>query len=307
MRTDVSPELLAHIQSGKLTTAICWVISKRDGAFIRGTEHDQDVVVASGEFAGTYRAGANIIASTVQSGSDMAPDNMDVDGAIPPQSVDYIDVSVRDIEGGLLALAPVVVFFVNWAAPDDGQAVMRRGFLGEISRDSDGKYTTEIRGLLQLLSQQIIETYSERCVVKRFGDSRCKLNLLPYTFTGQVTAVTSRKSFATDLAMSPYPDFRGGEFLFTSGGNDGYMREAKSGADGNFTFWEPWPDLPEVGDAFTVIQACDRGRAACIGFGNMSNFRGHGVFIPGIDAITRPPTNGASIPAGFPFPPPPEP
>lgn len=288
MRTDISPELLAHLQSGSLTTAICWVIEKRDGTFIRGTEHDRDIVIStSGELAGVYRAGANITSSTVQSGSDMAPDNLSVDGAIPQQPVDYIDVNVSDIEGGLLQLAPVTVFYCNWAAPDDGQAIMRRGFLGEIARDSDGKYTTEIRGLLQLLSQQFVETYSERCIVKRFGDERCKLNLAPFTHTGAVTAVTNRKSFSTDLSMSPFPDFRGGAFTFTSGPNNGYLREAKSGDGGDFTFWEPFPNEPEVGDTFTVIQACDRSRSACQGYNNLVNFRGHGIFIPGVDAIAR--------------------
>ncbi len=290
MRTDISPALLAHLQSGRLTTAICWVIEKRDGTFIRGTEHDQNVTIATGPLAGEYRAGANITSSSVQSGSDLAPDNLNVDGAIPQQPVDYIDVSVRDIEGGLLQLAPVTVFVCNWAAPDDGQAVMRRGFLGEISRDSDGRYTTEIRGLLQLLSQQFIETYGERCVVKRFGDSRCKLALGPFTYTGTVTAVTSRKAFATDLSMSPYPDFRGGAFTFTSGANDGYLREAKSSDAGGFTFWEPFPNEPEVGDTFSVIQDCDRSRTACKAYGNLNNFRGHGIFVPGVDALARGPT-----------------
>lgn len=287
---DIPSPLLAHLQGHTLTTAICWAIEKRDGTFIRGTEHDQSITVDSGALAGTYRAGANITASTIAGGSDLAPDNLNVDGAIPQQVVDYIDVSVRDIEGGLLALAPVTVFAVNWAAPNDGQIVLRRGFLGEISRDSDGKYTTEIRGLLQLLSQQIIETYGERCVVKRFGDERCKLDLAPFTHTGTVTLVTNRKAFRTDLGILPSTAFRGGEFTFTSGPNDGYIREVKSANGDDITFWEPWPELPEVGDSFTIVQGCDRSRTACAGYNNIVNFRGYGIFVPGLDAISKGPT-----------------
>lgn len=290
MRTDIPSALLAHLQSGQLTTAICWRIAKRDGTFIRGTEHDRSIVIATGEHAGTYAAGANITASTIASGSDMSPDNLDIQGAIPKVPVDYIDVSVRDIEGGLLSKAAVTVFFVNWQAPDDGQVILRRGFLGEISRDSDGRYTTEVRGLLQLLSQVFVETYGERCTVKRFGDARCKVDLEPLTRTGTITAVTNRRQFATDLSLSPYPDFRGGEFTFTSGTNDGYMREVKTGAGGDFVFWEPFPDAPEVGDTFSVVQGCDRTRTACQGYANLLNFRGHGIFIPGIDALTKGPT-----------------
>ena len=324
MRADITPAVLAHLRSEHLTTAICWSIAKRDGTFIRGTEHDEDIVIngfpgvlitwdlasvtfdddsitfddleipsVSPAFDGTYRAGANISASTVQSGSEMAADNMDVDGAIPNTPTDVIDVTVDDIEGGLLRQTPVTVFFVNWQAPNAGQVIMRRGFLGEIARDSDGMYTTEIRGLLQLLSQVFVETYGERCVVKRFGDERCKVDLAPYTHTGTVTAVTNRKAFDTDLVLGTYPDFRGGAFTFTTGDNAGYLREAKSGADpaeGAFTFWEGWPNEPQIGDEFTVVQACDRSASACKAYNNIVNFRGHGVFIPGIDALSKGPT-----------------
>lgn len=323
MRTDITPAVLAHLRSEQLTTAICWSIAKRDGTYIRGTEHDEDIDIdgtgqaitwalasvtfddasitfddlfipsTTPEFDGLYRAGANISASTVQSGSDLAPDNMDVDGAIPNTVTDVVDVTVADIEGGLLRQAPVTVFFVNWTAPNAGQVIMRRGFLGEIARDSDGMYTTEIRGLLQLLSQVFVETYGERCVVKRFGDERCKLDLAPYTHTGAVTAVTNRKAFSTNLVLDPYPDFRGGAFTFVTGDNAGYLREAKSGADpaeGGFTFWEGWPAEPQVGDTFSVVQACDRTATACKAYNNLVNFRGHGLFIPGIDALSKGPT-----------------
>lgn len=322
MRTDIPPAVLEHLRSEQLTTAICWSIAKRDGTFIRGTEHDEDILIngssvpitwdmasvsfddasitfddlylpsVSLQFDGLYRAGANISASTVQSGSEMAPDNMDVDGAIPNTPTDIIDVTVHDIEGGLLRQAPVTVFFVNWQIPNAGQVILRRGFLGEITRDSDGMYTTEIRGLLQLLSQVFVETYCERCVVKRFGDERCKLDLTPYTHTGAVTAVANRKAFATNLSLTPYPDFRGGAFTFTTGGNAGYLREAKSGGDpteGDFTFWEGWPNEPQVGDTFSVVEACDRTATACKAFGNLVNFRGHGIFIPGVDALSKGP------------------
>lgn len=289
MRTDIASALLTHIGTNQLTTAICWQIEKNDGTFIRGTEHDQTITISSGVYAGTYRAGANITATRTQSGSDLAPDNMDVDGAIPAVGVSYVDVSVADIEGGLLNHASVTVFFVNWALPNDGQVVIRRGYLGEISRDSDGKYSTEIRGLLQQLSQVFVETYTDRCVVKRFGDSRCKLALGPLTHTGAVTAVTNRRSFATNYTPGVYPSFRGGEFTFTSGPNSGYMREVKSSAAGAFTFWEPFPSDPVVGNTFSVIQGCDRTFTQCQAYANVANFRGHGLFIPGIDAIAKGP------------------
>lgn len=205
MRIDIPPAFLAHVQGDETSTAICWYIEKGNGEFIRGTEHDENITIdptgdsPESELVGFYPAGANIRTSALQSGAEMAPDNMDVDGAVPGPVTDYIDVSVADIEAGLLNQAPVTVFLTNWKVPNDGQAIYRRGFLGEIARDSDGKYSTEVRGLLQLLVQVFIETYSERCMVKRLGDERCKINVGPFTHTGTVTSVTSRKAFATTI------------------------------------------------------------------------------------------------------------
>lgn len=289
MRTDIPSALLTHLGSNALTTAICWVIEKNDGSFIRGTEHDQSIVISSGVYTGTYRAGANITATRVQSGSDLAPDNMDVNGAIPTLAADYIDIAVSDIEGGLLSHAAVEVFAVNWATPNDGQLTIRRGYLGEIARDSDGRYTTEIRGLLQQLSQVFVETYTDRCVVKRFGDARCKLDLTTLTHTGAVTAVTNRRAFGTNYSAMPYPEFRGAAFTFTSGPNGGFMREVKSSAAGAFLFWEPFPVDPVIGNTFSVTQGCDRTFTQCQAYDNVNNFRGYGLFIPGIDAIAKGP------------------
>lgn len=301
MRIDIPPAILEHLGGDATNIAICWCIEKNNGEFIRGTEHDQDITVdPTGEsppsdLEGVYPAGANIRASSSQTGSEMAPATMNVEGAIPiensesPAVVDYIDVTVADIEAGLLNQAAVQVFFVNWAAPNDGQVVIRRGYLGDLARDSDGKYTTEIRGLAQLLSQQFMETYGVRCSVKRFGDARCKLDITPYTHAGAVTSVTNRKSITTDLSISPEPDFRGGAFTFTSGANAGYMRESKSGVAGVFSFWEPFPNDIAPGDEFSAVEACDRTLARCIEFDNAVNFRGYGVFIPGIDALSKGP------------------
>lgn len=299
MRIDIPSAVLNHLKGDVTAIAICWCIEKNDGDFIRGTEHDEDITIdptgnsPEPDIVGFYPAGANIRASNNRGSSDLSPDTMNVDGAIPvlgtnsPAVVQYIDVTVADIEAGLLDKAAVTAFFVNWKAPNDGQVIIRRGFLGEIARDSDGKYTTEVRGLAQLLAQVFIETHGVMCKVRKFGDERCKLDLTPYTFAGTVISVANRKSFTSDIAPSPYPDFRGGEVTFTSGANAGYMREAKTG---DFTFWEAFPNDIAPGDEFTAVQGCDRSLTACKGYDNVINMRAYGLFIPGIDALAKGPT-----------------
>src|SRR5690606_16773048 len=94
-----------------------------------------------------------------------------------------------------------VLLLVNWASPDDGQKVVMAGTLGEFQRDSDGLFKSEVRGVTQALSQQILRTYSPTCDVVRFGDARCGFNVASLTRTAVVTSVESRKRFA--LALSP--------------------------------------------------------------------------------------------------------
>jgi uncharacterized phage protein (TIGR02218 family) len=294
---SIPANLLAHLQLPASSTAICWLIEKRDGTAIRGTDHDRDLIVPSGAdgLGGTYLAGSNVTGSDVRSTADMSVDNLDVTGAVA--AADVIDVSVADIESGILDRAPVTVFLINWQTPADGRYIIRRGYLGQITRNSDGQFQTEVRGLVQLLSQTIVRTFSERCNVVRFGDTRCGFNVSGATITGTVTAVTSRRRFDATLSLpSPAPawNYTGGLLTMTSGAADGFAREIKRDAVGDVVgaleLWDELPDDVEIGDEFTVSPGCDRQLATCRDtFDNLDNFRGWGVFIPGIAAITRGP------------------
>lgn len=296
MRT-IPAALAAHL-SGTLTTlAVCWRVERTDGVLILGTEHDQDITVSPGDspanpYAGTYLARAGITGSDVRSTSDMSVDNMDVSGAIDQGDLNLIDLSAGDIESGLFDDASVVLFMVNWQAPDDGQIVLRTGNIGEIRRTAEGQYQTELRGIAQRLSQNIVRTYGSSCDAE-LGDSRCAVDANALTVTGTVTAVTSGRQFSATLDVgSPAPDvdyFNGGLVTWTAGQNDTFSMEIKQdtlGSPGEILLYLPMPHGIEVGDTFTIRPGCDKSAAACKGkFSNLVNFRGHGAWVPGIGEI----------------------
>lgn len=297
MRT-VSAELLAHLRGELATLAICWTIEKGNGEVIRSTDHDRDIEISTGPYAGRYRSASNITASDVRSTSDLSVDNMEVDGALQDEW-EIPDITVAEIEAGLLDNAPVRVFGVNYNAPDEGQLVERRGYLGIPSRDSDGRYKMEVRGMTQRLSQNIGWTYSERCNVVEFGDVRCGFNLAAATREAIVTAVTSRRSFDIEITAgdpAPIPTyFDGAKLTFTSGENEDFFREVKRavivGDTISITTWEEFPADPVVGDTLELPPACDRRLSTCRDVhDNILNFRGYGVFIPGVLAILRGPS-----------------
>ena len=278
--------MLAHLRGERTTLALCWRIEKRTGGLILGTDHDRDLVVASGDLAGTYQAGANITGADLVSSGDLSVDNSEVTGAFS-DSLEITDVTVAEMEAGVLDNAPVTAFFVNWQDPDAGQVYLRRGFLGNFERDSDGKYKTELRGLSQLLSQTIVQTYGEKCNVRRFGDSRCGFDVASVTITATVQSINSRRDFfVTGITSQPVGYFNGGKIVGASGENSGLTRQVRTdafeGSQGRLMLFEAFPLEVQVGDTFTLAPGCPRTREACRDtFANLANFRGYGVFIPG--------------------------
>ena len=252
--------------------------------------------------AGTYYAIANVTASDIASSSDMTVDNLEVTGAVPPPlTVTSVpDITVEDIESGLLDMAPVQNLLCNWQAPSHGSFVIKSGFLGEITRTSDGRYTTEVRGLTQLLAQNIMDTYAPTCTVVSFGDARCKFPVASITVTGTVASGTSPQQFGVTLSEGSviYP-YAHGKLTFTSGANAGFSREVKTDPHTNggvITFYEPFPDPVAPGDAYMLEPGCDRKLPTCrLIYNNLPNYRGYGVFVPGIDAILAGPTGVAEL------------
>lgn len=286
--------LLNHLSGDTTTLTTCWKLTRADGVVERSTEHDEPVTItASSPLAGlegVYDATAGMTGSDVRSSSDLTIDNLEVTGQTGDLAID-----VADIEAGLYDNAEVVLFLVNWQAPDDGQIILRRGNIGNIRRTSEGQYTAELRGLTQKLTQTIVRTYGTSCDAD-LGDTRCGVDLEALTITGTVTAVTSRRRFDADLdAGSPAPAagyYNGGLLTFTSGANAGYgkevRRDAAAGNPGELETYEPLPAAIEVGDTFTLRPGCDKSSGTCKAkFANLVNFRGHGLLVPGTGDVIR--------------------
>jgi len=307
---SIPDALLADLKADCTTLAFCWTIEQANGVMIRGTEHDLDITIPTtgsspvDKYAGTYKAIANITIQDVVSASDLSVDNTEVVGAFPdntndsPIAATVIDVNAASIESGLLDLAPVTILICNWQAPSHGYFIAKVGTLGEIKRDSDGKYTTELRGLTQPLAQTIIRTFSPQCNVVKFCDHRCKLSAAFYTITGHVTTGSAIEPTQFPVGFASAPDFSaqfvGGVLTFTSGANAGFFREVKVDPflnDGVVQMWEPFPNPIDLNDEFSLFAGCDRTFETCRDiYNNVNNNRSFGRFIPGIMAITAGPT-----------------
>jgi uncharacterized phage protein (TIGR02218 family) len=306
---NYSTAYAAHLQQSDTTLAVCWRIVKNNGALILGTSHDRDipitqtnigVVVSESAFSlvGVYRASSGILGSDIASGSDMSVDNMEVNGALQRQGDLHLDVSVADLESGLLDSAEVTTFLVNWQNPDDFQDVMRHGSLGEVFRTSEGHYRSEVRGITQQLQQTIGRTCGDKCDVAEFGDARCKFNVASATASGLVTNVASRRRFDSTLVPGSFvvttPNFRTGKLSWLTGENAGFVSRVKvdnvDGVLGKIELEEEAPFDIEDGDTFNLAPGCDRRPETCRDvYNNLINIRAPGMFCPGPDKIIAAP------------------
>jgi uncharacterized phage protein (TIGR02218 family) len=287
----------AHLAGNVGTLAICWQITKGDGSVVRGTQHDKDLTITGspdGLFDGTYEARAGISGSDVKRKVDLSVDNMEVEGAFRDDSDTVtIDLTHDDIVANLYAMAPVIVFRVNWQHPSDYQEVVGFGWLGEITEDSTGHYKTEVRWAPQAYAQYFLRIYSDRCDVKHLGTGQCQFALAANTVSCTVTAVTDRRTFQASGYGAPAWSYARGLVKFTSGANSGFSREVQGDPrdnSGNVILRDEMPEDIAVGDAFTMEPGCPRTLDACKVFGQVVNFQGYGLYIPSLDLILNGPT-----------------
>jgi uncharacterized phage protein (TIGR02218 family) len=212
-------------------------------------------------------------------------------------------VTEADLLTGVWDNAAYVHFECDWTNPDEFD-VISVGTTGEV-RIKDGRYASETRGLKQVLRNPQGFATQATCRA-RFADYPaptqfnilCRLDVDAWRVSGEITAVTSRRS-VTDSARTEADDWFGnGIFEATSGDNAGHARRIAGYAAGAFNFDHPFDFDFAPGDAYSAIAGC-RGRHAIdmetlavivsdcrTKFDNVVNFQGE-PHVPGVDQLTQ--------------------
>jgi len=267
MRTDISVALKAHYASGKTTLALCWKATLTNGTVVTATAHDRDIA-----FDGlTYLASAAYTPSDVESGADMAPDNLEVEGFLASPHI-----TAADVHSGIWDYAAIEIFEVNYRDLTMGRNLIRSGTLGEV-RAGLASFRAELRGLMQAYSRRIVRLIQAMCDAD-LGDARCGVNLASFTTSTYVGTVTNNREFTLPVSTHPDDYYTGGTVTFTSGLNDGLSMEIKRsvGATGLIQLHELMPFDIAVNDTFDIVAGCTKRLTEdCITkFNNVVNFRG---------------------------------
>lgn len=281
---NLTPQLKSHMKGGVITLAGCVLITRRDGVQVGFTDHDQPLTIDGI----TYDPIAGFEQSTVQSGSDMAVDNLDINSSLIESKITQVDLLA-----GKYDFARSLVFSVNYEDPSGGKFIQQRGIFGEVSIGGD-QFFTEIRGLTQGLSQNVCDVYSASCRAN-LGDGKCRVDISRFTIRSVVSSIpgesiSARQSFTANSLNQQPGWFNGGYVRWLSGKNISSRMEVKEYARGNVELALPMPFAIKVGDRFEIVAGCDKSIGTCrIKFNNVINFRGE----PDLTSVDR--LRGSSI------------
>ena len=273
----ISPQFKAHIQSGVLTIAAIWTITRKDGTTFRYTSHQRKLKVGGHWYLPRVGADRTAIAST----SNLSVDNLEVKAVFDDELI-----SERDLRSGLWDGALVEIAIVNFRDTTQG-IVQRSGWIGEVTMKNGG-FTAELRGLTQPVHENVVgESYTPTCRLD-FCGAKCGLSAAAFTFSGTVSEIVSPTEIAVggDAGTKPDGFFSGGTLTWTSGQNAGAKVMVKSWTGGHATLFQPMPYPITSGDSFDVLRSCDKVFSTCVGFGNAINFGGE-PHVPGDDYRMR--------------------
>lgn len=167
----VTVAMKAHLNQEVTSLCTCWKITRTDSVVMTFTDHDEDIT-----FQGfTYLATGGYERSAISTSASFAVDNVDVNGII-----DSDLISEADLRNGVYDYAAVEMFIVNWADLSMGSIKIRRGWFGEVTITPSGMFTVELRGLTQLLSNNVGEYFTPECGAD-LGDKRCRVMIDPPT------------------------------------------------------------------------------------------------------------------------------
>jgi uncharacterized phage protein (TIGR02218 family) len=286
MRT-IPSSLQAKLDSGVTTLARCWIVTRRDGATLGFTDHDQDLTID-----GTLcRAGTGLTASEATARLGLQVDGGEIAGALADESL-----AEADLAAGRYDAAGVAVHLVDWSEPG-ARVLLANGVLGEIRREG-AAFTAELRSLAHRLNEESGRLYTATCQAD-LGDARCTVDLTDAAFHGAGTVASLAGASAFRVSgLGAFADgwFTAGKFTFTAGANVSFAVEVKThrvALDGVLIeLWQTAPEPIAVGDAFTVTAGCDKRFATCRDrFANGVNFRGF-PRIPGNDFVISYPVPG---------------
>lgn len=187
----ISSQMNTHLQQEVTSLCTCWKIKREDGEIFGFTDHDQDLVISGL----TYIAQTGYMRTAISNSASLAVDELQADGILDDDAI-----TEDDLRLGKFDFAEVTLFAVNWADLTQGPVNLRYGIFGEVTIQSSGRYSVELRGLAQLMQTNVGDTFMPECRVD-LGSNKCGIALIPdHRRAGKYYAVGDRVRIPSDVS-----------------------------------------------------------------------------------------------------------
>ncbi|KZK83501.1 hypothetical protein PsAD13_02551 [Pseudovibrio sp. Ad13] len=272
--------LKEHLTGEGTSVAYCWRLIAPSGLSLGFTTHDHPITL----LGKSYEPGIGLDGTQTMAQSDFQTGQEEALGFLSSDSL-----SEKELSAGLWDNAEVEVYLVNWQNPEQHQ-LLRRGSLGEITRDAD-VFRAEFRSLAAKLSEPKGRQLSHQCHAD-LGDAKCGIELNTATYSRQVSIIG--KEDGNRLIIQANTDISTnwwsfGKLTFLSGpyANQPLRIASHLIEQGKhkLTLWAPLLLEQTYPVSASVSAGCDKGWSSCqIKFQNTENFRGF-PHMPGNDFI----------------------
>lgn len=182
---DISPELLATIQSDLVPLSVLVKVSRRDGGILAVTDYNDTLPFNAVNYIPGYERTA------IVSSDGLNVNRFDVQGWISGDLLNDIDVRAGLYDGARVR--------AEWVNPFDltmGSLVCPGGVFGEIQLDNPVAFKVEVASTTSLYEQEDGQLYSPTCRAQ-LGDARCKFVIVPDVGTVDVVSDDRRTFTAT--------------------------------------------------------------------------------------------------------------
>lgn len=263
-------ELITHIANGGPTCVLLKITPVQPGYEPFGvTTLDRNITFDDGEEL-TYYASIGADLSTWQTRSSMDIDNAETTGLMP--SFDIPEVTEEALSAGAYDRARWVAYLYAWDAPEIPSGLLRTGELGQLRIVDGEKWSAELLGLTNKLSQNIVRQATITCgatfgsqplgtgggaVEERFP---CGLDTSAMWVEGEITALAEDLHYVFDTDLTEEAGFfTPGAIRFLTGRNAGRTYEVERHlVDGAVFVTFPLAFSPQIGDTFEIRPDCTK-------------------------------------------------
>ncbi|KJV68659.1 DUF2163 domain-containing protein [Candidatus Neoehrlichia procyonis] len=269
----ISKKLKSHLAQNIITIAHCWQIILKDNSIIGFTDHDKSLTI-------------NNITYHAKSGTHIHPINFNIisEGQTKIESViDSALINELDVIHGKYNSSKVTIFIVNYEDISQGTLILFTGMIHKVILNN-GKFIAELKGLSDILSQNIVDVFSPQCRAQ-FCDNQCKMKEEKFTITSSITNIIHSNMFE-DINL-PYNDnyYKYGSVTFLTGKNSNISIVVINNKNKYIQLVKSPPYSMHISDTYSIIAGCDKNYTTCHNkFNNSKNFRGE-PHIPDVNTI----------------------